>query len=230
MRNYEAATFQPTVRPDWAGTLDYMSPEEQSKIFQAILMFPSIEVKDSAFWSKTVKPDLEIQYKKFIESCEKKSIGARNRWGKISIPYAEDKNTICNSEGMDVERERERELPRENTTRNKYNILNTTRTCAKDFVAPKDADEVFAFAQVSGIICQKEQAENFFDYYSGIGWQLPNDNRTPMNDWRPFFRKWLRTEQIKAIDKPKPQVRLTLKEARELRNQQEIQKMLNGER
>lgn len=75
------ATFQPTVRPDWAGSMDYIPKEEQCQIFQAILMFPSIDVPNSAFWNKTVKPDLQMQLETFIATCEKKAIGIRKRWG-----------------------------------------------------------------------------------------------------------------------------------------------------
>lgn len=76
----QKATFQPTVRPDWAGAMDYMSETEQSKIFQAILMFPSIDLPESAYWNKTIKPDLQNQYENFTSVCEKKAIGVRKRW------------------------------------------------------------------------------------------------------------------------------------------------------
>lgn len=76
----QKATFQPTVRPDWAGAMDYMSESEQSKIFQAILMFPSIDLPESAYWNKTIKPDLQNQYETFMNVCEKKAIGIRKRW------------------------------------------------------------------------------------------------------------------------------------------------------
>lgn len=76
----QKATFQPTVRPDWAGAMEYIPEQEQIKIFQAILMFPAIDLPDSAFWNKTIKPDLQNQYETFIASCEKKAIGIRKRW------------------------------------------------------------------------------------------------------------------------------------------------------
>ena len=76
----QKATFQPTVRPDWAGAMEYIPEQEQIKIFQAILMFPAIDLPDSAFWTKTIKPDLQNQYETFIASCEKKAIGIRKRW------------------------------------------------------------------------------------------------------------------------------------------------------
>lgn len=74
------ATFQPTVRPDWAGAMEYIPEAEQSEIFQAILMFPAIDLPNSAYWNKTIKPDLKLQFETFIGSCEKKSIGIRKRW------------------------------------------------------------------------------------------------------------------------------------------------------
>lgn len=74
------ATFQPTVRPDWAGAMEYIPETEQSQIFQAILMFPAIDLPNSAYWNKTIKPDLKLQFETFIGSCEKKSIGIRKRW------------------------------------------------------------------------------------------------------------------------------------------------------
>ena len=76
----QKATFQPTVRPDWAGAMEYIPEQEQVKILQAILMFPAIDLPDSAFWNKTIKPDLQNQYETFIASCEKKAIGVRKRW------------------------------------------------------------------------------------------------------------------------------------------------------
>lgn len=74
------ATFQPTVRPDWAGAMEYISETEQSQMFQAILMFPAIDLPNSAYWNKTIKPDLQNQYETFISSCKKKEIGVRKRW------------------------------------------------------------------------------------------------------------------------------------------------------
>lgn len=122
------ATFQPTVRPDWAGAMDYIAESEQVKIFQAILMFPSIDLTDSAFWQKTIKPDLEQQYKTFIESCQKKAIGIRKRWeNEKSI----DMNTNVIDNYTDVI---DKDSPLKNKIKNKNNVeeqnknTSTTRT------------------------------------------------------------------------------------------------------
>lgn len=106
-------------------------------------------------------------------------------------------------------------------------------TPLKDFIPPKDADEVYEYAQVSGMMCSKEQAQDFYDYYSGIGWRISNEFRTPINDWRPFWRKWLRnpiaTKQALTNQFGQRVVKMTAKEIKEAENHMKLQKMLNGE-
>jgi len=102
MRNYKPATFQPTIRPDWAGILSYISEKEKAEILVAIIKYPSIEC-DSAFWKETIKPDLDNQYQNFKNTCEAKSRGVRERWGKISTTQVKTSTTCV----IDAERERE---------------------------------------------------------------------------------------------------------------------------
>lgn len=103
MRNYKPATFQPTIRPDWAGVLSYLSDKEKSEILVALFKYPSVECK-SAFWLETIKPDLDLQYSEFQRICAEKARGVRNRWGKTSITDVKTSNTNV----IDSERERER--------------------------------------------------------------------------------------------------------------------------
>ena len=118
-KKYTPAIFQPTVRPDWGGTLSYLSDAEKSEILTALVKFPSVECS-SRFWLETIKPDLDLQLSKFMNSNAVKSRGALNRWGKISIPYPNHMDTISipngdhmdktsNPYGIDTEREREKE-------------------------------------------------------------------------------------------------------------------------
>ena len=106
-------------------------------------------------------------------------------------------------------------------------------TPPKDFVPPKDADEVYEYAQISGMMCSKEQAQDFYDYYSGIGWRIGNEFRTPINDWHPFWRKWLRnpiaTKQTLTKQFGQRVFKMTAKEIKEAENHMKLQKMLNGE-
>lgn len=91
MSNYKPAIFQPTVRPDWGGTLDYLSDEEKSQILTAIIKYPSVEC-NSKFWLGTIKPDLDLQLEIFMRSNAVKSRGALSRWGKT--PKTEDKDMV----------------------------------------------------------------------------------------------------------------------------------------
>lgn len=121
MSKYTPATFQPTVRPDWAGILSYLSDKEKSEILTALLKYPSVEC-NSAFWKETIKPDLDLQYQAFTESCKAKSRGVRNRWGKISITDVKDMNKTSIRDGIDTEREREDESKSESKSENKGGV------------------------------------------------------------------------------------------------------------
>lgn len=193
MSKYTPATFQPTIRPDWAGILSYLSDEEKGEILVALFKYPSVEC-DSAFWKETIKPDLDLQYETFTESCKAKSRGVRNRWGKISITDVKDMDNISIREHIDTERERERK--QESKKENISNIWNTR-------VAPTE-EEVLEYARqqdemagMGGFAVTQEQAQDFYDYYTGIGWTLPNDAKTPIVDWKPFLRKWVRNPRYR---------------------------------
>lgn len=61
-------------------------------------------------------------------------------------------------------------------------------------------------AGVGGFVCTPEQAQDFYDYYTGIGWVLPNDAKTPIVDWKPFLRKWVRNPRFKNKDNETPDI------------------------
>jgi hypothetical protein len=52
-------------------------------------------------------------------------------------------------------------------------------------------------AGMGGFAVTQEQAQDFYDYYTGIGWVIPNDAKTPIVDWKPFLRKWVRNPRFK---------------------------------
>lgn len=102
MSKYIPAVFQPTVRPAWAGILSYVSSEEKAQILEAIIRYPNQTEIQSRFWEETIKPDLEAQYKKFVQSCKAKGLGSKTYWDEIkseiddmdniSLPYDNDMN------------------------------------------------------------------------------------------------------------------------------------------
>ena len=81
-------------------------------------------------------------------------------------------------------------------SRNTGNNISTTRAKQSAFVAPS-LDDVLSYAATQsscagcgGFACDPRVAEEFWSYYAGLGWVLPNDAQTPIRDWKPFLRKW----------------------------------------
>lgn len=106
---------------------------------------------------------------------------SNNYGGKRENAGAKKKNATGNNQ---VEIQVEKTHPA-HTARNKF--------------IPPTIDEVMAYAKqqndmagVGGFACTEQIAQDFYDYYAGIGWMLPNDSRTPIVDWRPFLSKWAR--------------------------------------
>lgn len=145
MSKYTPATFQPTIRPDWAGILSYLSDKEKSEILTALFKYPSdiSEKCESAFWKETIKPDLDLQYETFKQSCEAKSRGIRNRWGKISITDVKDMNKISIRHDIVTEREREREEESKSEKLVSENINNNTTRAEENKARVHNALEIF---------------------------------------------------------------------------------------
>lgn len=97
-----------------------------------------------------------------------------------------------------------------NTLGNNINI-STTRARESAFVAPT-LDDVLSYAAdqsscagCGGFKCPPNLAEEFWSYYSGLGWVLPNDAQTPIRDWKPFLRKWARSpNRFRSVSTPEP--------------------------
>lgn len=100
------------------------------------------------------------------------------------------------------------------------------------FVAPtqeevlKYAKEMNEYAGLGGFVCSQEEAQLFYDYYSGIGWCLPNEHSTPIREWKPFLRKWVKNPRRYAT---KVASQMSVKEIKAAENHVKLQKMLNGE-
>lgn len=227
MSKYTPATFQPTVRPDWAGILSYLSDKEKAEILTAILKYPTIEC-ESMFWKETIKPELDIQYEAFVKACEAKSRGVRNRWGKISIRDVEDMNKTSIRYGIDTERERERE---EKSEEEKKGGMGGKQK--KGFVPPtleevlEYARQQNGFAGVGGFACTDEQATDFFNQYDRQGWLLGNGIH--MANWRSGLMKWAQNKQPLTNEFGQRVIKMTAKELKEMENRAKLEKMLKGE-
>lgn len=206
------ATFQPTVRPDWAGSMDYIPKEEQCQIFQAILMFPSIDVPNSAFWNKTVKPDLQMQLETFIATCEKKAIGIRKRWGtqKGIDNYTDvlDMNTELQDKDTNekdmiyIVKEKEKKKDKESDSF----VSNLEK---EELVAPKKTSRFMppTLEEIKAYCVERKNtvdAERFMNYYDSNGWKV---GKNPMKDWKAAVRTWERSgfntpQKAKSISSP----------------------------
>ena len=206
MSKYIPATFQPTVRPDWAGVLSYLSDKEKSEILTALFKYPSeiSEKCESAFWKETIKPELDLQYQAFIESCKAKSRGVRNRWGKISITNVKDKNKISIRYGIDTEREREREEESKRESEEEK-IGGVGGKEIRGVFIPPTLEEVLEYAKqqhesklMGGFYCTKDTATNFYLHYAKQNWILGNGNH--MGNWKIALKGWARKEEQKQND------------------------------
>ena len=224
MSKYTPATFQPTVRPDWAGILSYLSDKEKSEILTALFKYPSDVSNqcESAFWKETIKPDLDLQYQAFIEACKAKSRGVRNRWEKISITDVKDINKTSIRHDIDTEREREEKSKREKCNNNIPSIEEVLEY----------AREMNSTAGCGGLACTEEQATEFYLHYQAQGWRIGNDASTPIRDWKAKLRQWIIKDQKQPPKNQFGQIltRMTVKELKELHNEQELEKIRKGER
>lgn len=110
-KKYTPATFQATIRPSWAGAMSYIPVEEKAKILEAIIKYPiEIDIK-SEFWEQTIKPDLELQYQSFTETCEARGRGAKTYWGehKLSLSTTNDKDKDNSLKDKDKDKSKDKD-------------------------------------------------------------------------------------------------------------------------
>lgn len=81
---------------------------------------------------------------------------------------------------------------RNNTSSKSYTRVNPTEQEVLDYAAQQND-----MAGVGGFAVSQQEAQAFYDYYSGIGWVVSNDARTPIVDWKPFLRKWAKNPRFK---------------------------------
>lgn len=86
--------------------------------------------------------------------------------------------------------------------------INLTPQPTNTFTPPTE-EQVLEYARqqnecagIGGFACPDDTAQAFYDYYTGIGWHLPNDAHTPILDWKPFLRKWATNPKYKPKEEP----------------------------
>lgn len=182
-------TMKILIDTDWFEVIKDLPVKKQQEVLTAILTYPDGD-SDTYIWKKVIFPALE-----------KGRIGYFNKISKLK-QYRTVSNTDTDTDTVvdtDTRTTRREEYIYNNSnSRNNNNNLSTTR------VNPT-LDEILDYARqqndlagIGGFKCSPDTAHDFYDYYSGIGWCLPNDAKTPILDWKPFLRKWSRKPQFKT--------------------------------
>ena len=170
------------IDTEWAAFIEDLPVEKQLEFFWAVFDFGNRPCSLKC-WSK-IEPVLEkgrVGYYNKLRHL-KQFAGTDTVSGSVSVASTDTvrgsiNNIIINS-------------------RNTGNNISTTRAKKSAFVAPS-LDDVLSYAATQsscagcgGFACTPRIAEEFWSYYSGLGWVLPNDAQTPIRDWKPFLRKW----------------------------------------
>lgn len=171
-KKYTPATFQPTVRPSWCGILSYISEKEKSDILEAIIKYPNDTGLDSRFWLETIKPDLDEQYQKFINTCEQRGRGAKTYWGEhklsLSNTYDEHKDNLLKDKDKDKVKVKDK--------------VKNNRPTLQDVID-------YCQERSNGV-----DANKWYDYYTANGWKV---GRNPMKDWKATVRTWEKHQEQK---------------------------------
>lgn len=193
MSKYVPAVFQPTVRPAWAGILSYVSSEEKAQILEAIIRFPSDTGIKSKFWEETVKPDLEMQYTKFVKANEAKGCGSRTYWeskdkdeGKISLPYDNQKNNISiSTDKVLKDKDKDKDNGKDNNKGNckggeekRYGSLQNVILLEKQYEALKEShnnldeaiEELDTWLGKNSKSAKEARNKNHYAYFKSNSW------------------------------------------------------------
>lgn len=175
------------IDTDWAAFIEDLPTEKQLEFFWAVFDYGNRDCSLKC-WKK-IQPILE-----------KGKIGYFNKL-KTLKQYS-DTNT-ASSIDTDTDTDTVRGSVSVNNNNSRNNISNLSTTHVSTFTPPTE-DEVLEYARqqnelagMGGFACSDDDAHDFYDYYTGIGWIVPNDAQTPIRDWKPFLRKWTRNPKFK---------------------------------
>ena len=142
-KKHKQATFQPTIRPSWAGAMSYIQTEEKALILEAIIKYPEETGINSVFWRETIKPDLDLQYEKFLSTCEARKQVARTYWDNQKVCKGMQLNTnsisngiqkVCNSKDKDKDKDKSKDKVKDNM----YGELKNVRLTEEQYNSLKE--------------------------------------------------------------------------------------------
>lgn len=207
VKRYEPAVFQPTIRPSWAGALEYIPNDELAQILKAITVYPLIDLPDSVFWNKTIKPDLEQQHKKFLSMCEDRGRGARSYWGEHKLSTSLPQDNLCKDKDKDKVKDKVKGYSVNSDVRNTRARDSSINNTDDPQINPPTLEEVVAEASLQnsmigmgGYKMSEENAKAFFAQYDTAGW-VKGPYHTPIRNWKSALRGWSMLKERDRLDK-----------------------------
>ena len=191
-KKYTPAIFQPTLRPSWAGALYYIPQEEKSLILEALVNYPKEIEINSRFWEETIKPDLEIQYQTFVNTCLARGRGAKSYWeakgiekDNLSISYDELKYNSL--------KDKDKNKDKDKIKNNRYGECKNVLLTEEQYKNLSELDNFdLALEKLDtwlGTSGSKNRNKNHYAYFKSNSWV-----------WKDLKPKKTETEEIVFID------------------------------
>ena len=194
---HKQATFQPTIRPSWAGAMSYIPVEEKAKILDALVKYPEVIEIDSIFWKETIKPDLDLQYNKFITTCEARKQVARTYWDNQKEASGIQLHTKCISKDIQmVINTKDKDKDKDKDKYNHYGEFKNVWLTQEDYdrLSKEHPNLNLAIEKLDGWLetknGSKEKNRNHRGYFKSNSWVWENlkEQKRPQTDgWCGLF-------------------------------------------
>lgn len=182
------------IDTNWYDMIQDLSDDKQVEIMRAVFAFPNGD-SNTHVWQKIIKPQLEQSAKLYTEKAQRFAENRKKRWQQkseqISDKKSEQTSNRCQNVNVNVN-VKEKDIDIKKDIPSNWN----TRVAPTEEEVLEYARQQNEMAGMGGFAVTEQQAQDFYDYYTGIGWVLPNDANTPIRDWRPLLRKWVRNPRF----------------------------------
>lgn len=187
------------IDTNWYDMIQDLPKEKQIEIMDAVFAFPNGN-SDTHIWNKVIKPQLEQSAKLYEEKAQRFAENRKKRWQQKSEQISEQ---ISDKKSEQISNRNQNVNVKDINNNSRNNISNLSTTHVSTFTPPTE-DEVLEYARqqnelagMGGFACSDDDAQAFYDFYTGIGWHLSNDAQTPIRDWKPKLRQWAKNPKFK---------------------------------
>lgn len=182
------------IDTNWYDMIQDLSDDKQVEIMRAVFAFPNGD-SNTHVWQKIIKPQLEQSAKLYTEKAQRFAENRKKRWKQkseqISDKKSEQTSNRCQNVNVNV---KEKDIDIKEHSSSNWN----TRVAPTEEEVLEYARQQNEMAGMGGFAVTEQQAQDFYDHYSGVGWCLTNDAQTPIRDWRPLLRKWVRNPKFQT--------------------------------